>query len=113
MLANDHMQDQNEIQARLKEAHEECQRLREENDRLRSMLGISHPTPDQVSQISLDPKSPRLAPSEVYTPERKIALFRNLFRGRDDVFAVRWEGKGGKTGYLPAGEMDWHAIHAA
>jgi len=22
-------------------------------------------------------------------------------------------GKGGKSGYLPAGEMDWHAIHAA
>ena len=93
------MHDQEEIQARLEEAHEECQRLREENDRLRGMLGIRHSTPEQsVSQSSIDPKSQRLAPSEVYTPERKIALFRNLFRGREDVFAVRWEGKGGKSG---------------
>jgi len=114
MPAGDHTHDQDEIQVRLKEAHEECERLREENDRLRGMLGISHSTRNQnVSQSSLNPKSPLPAPSEVYTPERKIALFRNLFRGREDVFAVRWEGKGGKSGYLPAGEMDWHAIHAA
>jgi hypothetical protein len=78
------------------------------------MLGISHSTLGQnVSQSSLDRKSPPLAASEVYTPERKIALFRNLFRGREDVFAIRWEGKGGKSGYVPAGEMDWHSIHAA
>ena len=114
MPVGDHRHDQDEIQVRLKEAHEECERLREENDRLRGMLGISHSTRNQnVSQSSLNPKSPTPAPSEVYTPERKIALFRNLFRGREDVFAVRWEGKGGKSGYLPAGEMDWHAIHAA
>ena len=114
MPAGDHTHDQDEIQVRLKEAHEECERLREENDRLRGMLGISHSTRNQnVSQSSLNPKSPPPAPSEVYTPERKIALFRNLFRGREDIFAVRWEGKGGKSGYLPAGEMDWHAIHAA
>ena len=114
MPAGDHTHDQDEIQVRLKEADEECERLREENDRLRGMLGISDSTRNKnVSQSSLNPKSPTPAPSEVYTPERKIALFRNLFRGREDVFAVRWEGKGGKSGYLPAGEMDWHAIHAA
>ena len=78
------------------------------------MLGICHSTLGQnVSQSSLDRKSPPLAASEVYTPERKIALFRNLFRGREDVFAIRWEGNGGKSGYVPAGEMDWHSIHAA
>jgi hypothetical protein len=36
-----------------------------------------------------------------------VSLFRNLFRGRDDVYAIRWEGKGGKTGYSPAGIRDW------
>jgi superfamily II DNA or RNA helicase len=30
-----------------------------------------------------------------------IQLFRSLFRGRDDVFAIRWE-KGNKSGYMPA-----------
>ena len=30
-----------------------------------------------------------------------IDLFRSLFKGREDVFAVRWE-KGNKSGYMPA-----------
>ena len=36
------------------------------------------------------------------TIEAKIALFRRLFRGRADVFPVRWEnGKTGRSGYSP------------
>lgn len=31
----------------------------------------------------------------------QINLFRSLFRGREDVFAIRWE-KGSKSGYMPA-----------
>ncbi|WP_375334428.1 DEAD/DEAH box helicase family protein [Flagellimonas sp. C4] len=31
----------------------------------------------------------------------KIRLFRSLFKGREDVFATRWE-KGTKSGYIPA-----------
>lgn len=34
------------------------------------------------------------------TPD-KVNLFRSLFKGRVDVFAVRWE-KGNKSGYMPA-----------
>jgi superfamily II DNA or RNA helicase len=30
-----------------------------------------------------------------------ISLFRSLFKGREDVFAIRWE-KGSKSGYMPA-----------
>ena len=43
---------------------------------------------------------------------RRIALFRSLFRGREDVFAVRWESRigDGKSGYMPAAERDWKAI---
>lgn len=34
------------------------------------------------------------------TPVEKIALFRSLFRGRDDVYAVRFESrKTGRSGY--------------
>src|SRR5690554_1443679 len=32
-------------------------------------------------------------------------LFHSLFKGREDVFAVRWE-KGGKSGYMPAYQYD-------
>ena len=34
-------------------------------------------------------------------PNVQINIFRSLFQGREDVFAVRWE-KSGKSGYMPA-----------
>ncbi len=37
-----------------------------------------------------------------------MALFRRLFRGRDDVYPVRWEStKTGKSGYAPACANEW------
>ena len=49
---------------------------------------------DRVNQTSL--------------PESKIALFRSLFRGRDDVYARRFENrKTGKSGYAPACANEW------
>lgn len=38
----------------------------------------------------------------------KVELFRNLFRGRTDVFPLRWESpKTGKSGYAPACANEW------
>ena len=59
------------------------------------------------------PKDSGYAASKLSTPEEKIVLFRSLFRGREDIYAVRWEGRGGRSGYSPAGVMDWPAIHSA
>ena len=40
--------------------------------------------------------------------EAKIALFRSLFAGREDVFPRRWENaRTGKTGYAPACANEW------
>jgi len=42
------------------------------------------------------------------SPEAKIALFRSLFRGRDDVYPRRFESrKSGKSGYQPACANQW------
>ncbi|MDY0166619.1 MAG: DUF559 domain-containing protein [Thermoguttaceae bacterium] len=42
------------------------------------------------------------------SPEAKVALFRSLFRGRDDVFARRFESRRtGKAGYQPACANEW------
>ena len=42
--------------------------------------------------------------------EEKIAIFRRLFRGRTDVYPVRWESKTtGKSGYAPACANEWRA----
>src|ERR1700676_3209413 len=42
------------------------------------------------------------------TIERKITLFRRLFRGRSDVFPIRWENRTtGRNGYAPACANEW------
>ncbi len=42
------------------------------------------------------------------SPEVKIALFRSLFRGRDDVYPRRFESRRpGKSGYAPACANEW------
>jgi superfamily II DNA or RNA helicase len=111
---NSRMPDQDNIQERLKTVQEECRRLREENANLRAMLGINQSPPiEPVPQAVPIPNLSSTTRSGVCTPEEKISLVRNLFRGREDVFAIRWEGKGGKSGYSPAGITDWRAIHAA
>ncbi|MDD4247128.1 MAG: hypothetical protein PHO84_08270, partial [Dysgonamonadaceae bacterium] len=38
--------------------------------------------------------------------EFSIKLYRSLFKGREDVYAVRWE-KEGRSGYIPAYKVDW------
>ncbi len=40
------------------------------------------------------------------TERQHIELFKSLFRGRNDLYAVRWE-KDGKSGYMPAYKVDW------
>ena len=41
-------------------------------------------------------------------PEQKVALFRSLFRGREDVYPRRFESRlSGKTGYSPVCANEW------
>jgi len=39
--------------------------------------------------------------------ENNLATYKKLFRGREDIYAVRWE-KDGKGGYMPAYKVDWN-----
>jgi hypothetical protein len=42
------------------------------------------------------------------SPQAKIALFRSLFRGREDIYPRRFESrKTGKAGYAPACANEW------
>jgi hypothetical protein len=108
------MTDQNNIVELLKLAQEQFEQLRRENAHLRAMLGIQNSAIKEMASPETNVVDrPNVTVAEVFTPDKKIALFRSLFRGREDVYAVRWEGKGGKSGYSPAGVMDWRAIHAA
>ena len=45
-----------------------------------------------------------------WSAESKLRLFRDLFRGRDDVFAVRWENQGrSQSGYSPRCAKEWQS----
>lgn len=82
---------------------DELAALRAENARLVSLLeahGIEWrcKPPISVQRVS------------VLSTNEKVALFRRLFRGRDDVWALRWESKtSGKSGYSPACANEWQA----
>jgi hypothetical protein len=42
------------------------------------------------------------------TPAEKVALFRSLFRGRDDVYPRLWQNaRNGKKGYALACANEW------
>ena len=38
--------------------------------------------------------------------KQNIELYKSLFNGRKDIYAVRWE-KDGRSGYMPAYKVDW------
>ena len=91
--------------------------LQAENARLVALLeshGIAWGAPrSAVSQPVLtapvSEPAPQLPGPSLSTAE-KVALFRRLFRGRTDVYPVRWESKiSGKAGYAPACANEWRA----
>lgn len=43
------------------------------------------------------------------TPNQKVELFQSFFRGRSDVYAIRWQGSNGRSGYAVACENEWAA----
>jgi len=94
-----------ELQIKLKKALEECARLKDENARLRKRLGMD---PSNPSVDLLRENDPARLITNDSPAENKIKLFRSLFRGREDVYAVRWEGKNGKSGYSPACAKEWN-----
>ena len=74
--SGDMFRDISAIDARLAELEHEKQQL----IALREKLQKSKPTPPV---------------SDSFSPEQKIAIFRNLFRGRTDIFANRWQNQQG------------------
>lgn len=81
--------------------------LQAENARLIALLeahGIDWRLAQPTVLVACDPEPSRLSTAE------KVALFRRLFRGRTDVYPIRWEGKtSGKSGYTPACANEWRS----
>ena len=95
--------------------HDGFEALQAENARLAALLdsrGVEWRLPSSSASRPASP-APVSAPepeplrSSLSTAD-KVALFRRLFRGRTEVFPVRWEGKtSGKSGYAPACANEW------
>jgi hypothetical protein len=105
------MIDPEELENQLQKALRECASLREENERLKKLLGLhledhtAAPKP-KVSESS----TPYTSANQVTNApiETQIALLRSLFHGREDVYPIRWEGRKGNSGYSPACANEWN-----
>ncbi|MDA3902959.1 MAG: DEAD/DEAH box helicase family protein [Desulfuromusa sp.] len=83
-----------------------CIELQQENAHLKNLLA-THNIPREEERPAPEPAPCIEIPTQKYSPEEKIALFRRLFRGRSDVYPVRWESNKGGSGYSPACKNEW------
>jgi len=103
-----------QLRDELNDARKEVQRLRQEVARLESILNAFSikRASELPAPISAKPETDTPEPS---VPSRtvqlaaddRVRIFRSLFRGREDVYAVRWESKQGRSGYSPACAHEW------
>ena len=88
----------------LSSAHQEVLRLKEENSALRKALeekGITYVEESVVAES-------KRKESNNLSVEQRVELFRSLFKGREDVFARRWQSEQtGKAGYQPVCRNEW------
>ena len=92
-----------ELKARLTALDSERAAIIAEIEVLRSVPAAGAPPPNTTTSEQAGHVIDRHS-----TIETKIALFRSLFRGRADVFPIRWENtKTGRSGYAPACSNEW------
>jgi len=70
---------------------------------LRSLANSSRFSRDH----SFAPRSQNLDAPNRLTSDQKLELFRKLFHGRQDIYAIRWQGASGRSGYAVACENEW------
>lgn len=84
--------------------------LRDENEKLKEEIKHLHSLlmPSTVQILETSEPLQKGGINKYSSPEEKIALFRSLFKGREDVFARRWYSKTtDKSGYQPVCENEW------
>ena len=103
------MKDQNSINEKIRAAEQELAAL----DAKRTALKVRIEQLQSLKQSIADEQLPfdQSSKSNVTndsTQEEKIAFFRSLFRGREDVYPKRFESKrSGKSGYQPVCQKEW------
>lgn len=90
----------------------ELSSLRKENEEIKALLlehGLAYEAKGDGKKGSIvSLYSPVQLPPVKLGIEERVALFRSLFRGREDVFARRWYNKtNGNCGYQPVCLNEW------
>jgi len=86
-------------------AGDNVEALRAENARLIALLE-SHGI--EWRETTAMRTAPGPVESTRFSTHEKIMLFRKLFRGRTDIYPLRWESRSsGKSGYSPACANEW------
>ena len=85
--------------------------LKEENEALRARLGMADPLESRPSPEGIQQHATKTGPTcqfkDVTDSTDKIRLFMSLFKGRDDLYAKRWESMDGRPGYAPVCLNEW------
>src|SRR5690625_3775324 len=94
----------NQLQKQINILQEENKRLKRENNHLTSLLSVN-----SFNQPTKKPAIPvkNMTSKKKAILHKRVAIFRDLFRGREDVYPVRWESNNGKSGYSPACANEW------
>ncbi|MDO9535233.1 MAG: hypothetical protein Q7J85_07875 [Bacillota bacterium] len=103
----------NELYEKYQKLLEENQNLKIKNEEYQRRLGIvvsksrldcdDNTASESDNQVSISPLNNNSS------PEDKIKLFMSLFKGRDDVYAKRWQTKKGSPGYSFVCLNEWVA----
>jgi hypothetical protein len=103
-----------EIERLLRVAEQDVSALNEQIDFLKEQIASLRRErellrPSLIKETPAPYSSP--AVSHQSSEDEKIRLFRSLFRGREDVYARRFESRQtGKSGYQPACKNEWVAV---
>ncbi|WP_010530178.1 TOTE conflict system archaeo-eukaryotic primase domain-containing protein [Lentibacillus jeotgali] len=85
----------NDLEQKLQIALKEITRLKDENQKLKDLLA-KHQIPVFNNQVK---HGQRITRTEIL--QKRIAIFRSLFKGRTDVYAVHWRSNG-ESNYAPS-----------
>ncbi len=105
------MSDNVDLERQLREVLAQCENLRVENAQLKEQLSKSGSpvTAQQATTSNAFDKNSSVVTNRS-SSESKIELFRSLFRGREELYASRWESSKGKSGYAPACGNEWDRV---
>ena len=98
----------NEIDRFIKETQAELNDIEKKRSAALEKLRLLQKRKEQLADVAslADDDIPKV--TNLSSKEKKIFLFRSLFKGRDDIFPKRYENtKSGKSGYTPNCENEW------